>query len=247
MSADSASPMSVEALIAEFVRLAKELGTAYTMLPQFPEPTPERTAKRQELAVVAAQLTKRRPIARIRALFDHESKDVRAYAAGQFLDIDEDWAVATLFALNENMSTRQMMAICDHARRPPPARPTLQEMTIEQLAARFEDAGMRRHATRFCGDGGAPFDVELSNQIVGEIAAIVAELRSRGAMEALFPLLGHSSIAVRTDAGRVCLSTAPDIALPVLQAIAAGHDGIERDNASYSIDFWRGKFNPPAH
>jgi Domain of unknown function (DUF2019) len=244
MNADAVSSMTTDALIEQFVRLAQEIRTLFT-LDRVPAASPEREAAKKSFAVVAAELRKRRPVAKIRPLFDHESADVRAYAAGRFLDIDPKWAYATLCALNEGVSTARMIEMCDHARRPPPARPSLQEMTVEQLAARFEDAGTRRYATRFCGDGTAPLDVKLSNRIVDEIGKIVAELRSRDAMKALLPLLEHSNIAVRSDAAGRCLSTAPDLALPVLEAIAAGDDEIERLNAPDWIRSWRRKSAPP--
>jgi hypothetical protein len=245
MNASAVSSMTTDALIEQFVRLAQEIRTLFT-LDRMPAATPEREAAKQSLAFVAAELRARKPIAKIRPLFDHESQDVRAFAAGRFLAIDQDWANATFCALNEGVTTARMMEMCDHAKRPPPARPTLKEMTVEQLTARFEDAGTRRYATRFCGDGSAPLDIELSNQIVDETRKIVTELRSRDAIKALLPLFEHTNIAVRCDAAGYCLSAAPELALPVLEAIGATDDEIERLNAPGWVDSWRRKSEPPA-
>jgi len=240
MNADSVSGMKTKVLVDEFARLAQEVRTVFT-LTSLPPPTPEREAAKRSLETIAAELRKRRPIANIRALFDHENKDVRAFAAGKFRSIDEDWASAAFCSMNEDMKTSQIVAMCALARRSPPRRPTLAEMTVEQLAARFEEAGLRRYATRFCGDGRSPFDVELSNKIADEIADITVELHARDATNVLVPLLRHSNVAVRRAAARACMSTAPDVALPVLEAIAAGTDEIEKSDAADSIRFWRGK------
>jgi hypothetical protein len=245
MNADAVSSMTTDALIEQFVRLAEQIGTLFT-LDRAPAATPEREAAKKSLSIVAAELIKRNPIAKIRPLFDHESADVRAYAAGRFMGIDPDWGIATLCALNEGVTTARMIEMCDHARRLPPAQPTLQEMTVDQLVTRFEDAGTRRYTTRFCGDGEEPLDVELSNRIVDELREITAELRSRDAMKALLPLLKHPNIAVRSDAAGRCLPTAPDLALPVLEALIASGDEIERLNAPDWIRSWRKKSAPSA-
>ena len=80
---------------------------------------------------------------------------------------------------------------------------------------------MQRYATRFLGNGDEPWDIELRNSIIGEILDIGAELKSRGDLGTLLPLLDHPNNMVRTDAAIACRSVAPERAVPVLEAIAA--------------------------
>ena len=124
-------------------------------------------------------------------MFDHENVDVRFHAAWSFLDVDPDWAIAAISAHWEDLSTKDVIALCARAKKRPPARPTLKEMSTDQLVARFEDAGIRRYATRFLGGEFEPFDVKLSNRIVGEMREIADELKSRDALAELLPLLDH--------------------------------------------------------
>ncbi len=144
------------------------------------------------------------------------------------------------------MATREMVALCTRAKRRPPPRPTLQEMSVEQLAARFEDAGVRRYATHFMGGDGEAWDVELSNRIMTEIGGVADELKSRDALSALLSLLEHANICVRNDAAYCCLSIAPGRAVPVLEAIAASKDMVENSNASCRLRRWREIGTAPA-
>jgi hypothetical protein len=48
--------------------------------------------------------------------------------------------------------TREVLASRRRARRRPPERPTLAEITDDQLLARFEDAALRESGTRFLDD-----------------------------------------------------------------------------------------------
>ena len=111
-------------------------------------------------------------------------------------------------------------------------------MSTDHLVARFEDAGVRRYATRFLGGEFEPFDVELYNRIVGETRNIVDELNARGSLNELLPLLDHSNISVRRTAATYAISVAPDRTLPVLESISASRDLIEASRASATLDRW---------
>lgn len=238
MNADPWTRMSVDELIAEFVRLAQSLRSVWTFWAKIPEKTPERRAMDQELRAIAAELCARKPIEKIRPLFDHESVDVRFYAAMRFLPVDPDWAIAAISAHTADLSTKDVIALRARVKKRPPARPTVTDMSTGQLVARFEDAGIRGYATRFLGGEFEPFDVELYNRIVGETRNIVDELNARGSLNELLPLLDHSNISVRRTAATYAISVAPDRTLPVLEAVSASRDSIEAPRASATLDRW---------
>jgi HEAT repeat protein len=229
---------SVDALIEEFVRLSQQTRNIFT-LEAPPAATPERTARLEEIRAIGKELRTRAPVEKLRLLLDHEDEDVRAFAWLPFLPVDEEWAHAAISSLGTGLATRELVALCAKAKRGPPEHPTLKEMSVEQLTARFEDAGMRRFATHFMGGDREAWDVETSNRIMTELGAVNDELESRDALSALLPLLEHKNIAVRNNAASCCLPMAPERAIPVLEAIAAGTDRIEKSNASYVLGRWR--------
>ncbi len=241
MTAEAYAQMSTDELIDEFVRVAKSLSSLWTFWFKIPKSTPEREALKQELDAVGAELRARRPIEKLRPLFDHENVDVRFHAVWAFMAVDPDWALATISAHTADLTTREVIALRARAKKRPPARPTLKEMSADQLAARFEDAGVREYATRFLGGEFEPYDVKRRNTIIREIRGIVDELKSRDALPTLLPFLDHSNITVRNSAAIYCVYIAPERALPVLETIAAGRDKVEATGASWAINRWREK------
>ncbi len=239
MSAEIYVLMSVDQLIDEFVRLAKSLSSLWTFWFKTPKKTPAREEMNQELKAISAELRARKPIEKLRPLFDHENVDVRFHAVWAFMAIDPDWALATISAHKEDLATKDVIALRSRAKKRPPARPTLKEMSTDQLAARFEDAGIRRYATRFLGGEFEPYDVKRRNAIIDEIRGIADELESRHALPILLPFLDHQNITVRNVTAIYCLDVAPERALPMLQTIAAGRDKVEATSASWAIDRWR--------
>ena len=241
MNAKSYALLSEDELIDEFVRLAKSLSSMWTYWFNRPAKTPERDQMMRELRAVSAELCARKPIEKLRPLFDHENVDVRFHAVWAFMNVDPDWALATIPAHTADLSTKDVIALCARAKKRPPARPTLKDMSMEQLVARFEDAGIRRYATRFLGGESEPFDVKLSNRIVGEMREIVDELKSRDALAELLPMLDHPNIAVRNNAANFCVPIARERAIAVLEAIEASRDSIERSSAGTTLYFLRMK------
>jgi HEAT repeat protein len=112
-------------------------------------------------------------------------------------------------------------------------------MSVDQLIDRFEDAAIRKYATRFLAPEDAPCDVELSNRITCEIIDLVLELKSRKAVDRLLPFLDHPNITVRSHAATYCRAIATDRAVSILEAIAASHDPNEAGDAAYILDRWR--------
>ncbi len=241
MNAKSYALMSDDELIDEFVRLAKSVSSMWTYWFNRPEKTPERDEKFRELRAVSAELCARKPIERLRQLFDHENVDVRFRAVWAFLNVDPDWATATMSALGADLTTKDVIALRARAKKRPSARPALKDMSTEQLVSRFEDAGIRRYATRFLGGENESFDVKLSNRIVGEMRDIVDELKSRDALAELLPMLDHPNIAVRNNAATFCLSIARERAIAALEAIEASRDSIEQSSAGTTLYFLRKK------
>jgi len=238
MKAADYAQMSTDELLRDFVNNAKFLGSYWSSPP--PARTPERRATELTISAISLELTARRPIEQLRqVLFDHESPEVRGWAGGRLLSTDPEWASAAFSGLFVNLSTREILALRVHARQGPPPHPALQDMSTDQLVARFEDAGIREYATRFLGDGDEPWDIELCNRIVHEIMDIGAELKSRNASGRLLPLLDHLTISVRHQAARHCLRIAPEQAVPVLEAVVASHDSYELGAASRTLERWR--------
>jgi hypothetical protein len=238
VSTDDYAQKSADELIAEFVCLAKALRSVWTFWAKIPENTPERQAMDQELRAIGAELCARKPIEKLRPLFDHESVDVRFYAAMKFLPVDSDWAIAAISAHTANLSTKDVIALRARAKKRPPARPGVKDISTDHLVARFEDAGVRRYATRFLGGEFEPFDVELYNRIAKETREIVDELKVRNALTRLLPLLDHPNISVRRTAATYAISVAPDRTLPVLESVSASRDSIEAPRASATLDRW---------
>jgi HEAT repeat protein len=224
MSAKTYDSRSIDDLIDEYVRLATTLGSLWSRQFKPAEKTPERMQMSGELGAIGAELRARRPIEKLRPLFDHENVDVRFHAAWSFLEVDPDWAIAAISALGSDLSTKDVIALRARAKKRPPARPNLKEMSTDQLVARFEDAGIRENATQFLGGQFEPYDVKL---------------KSRGALLNLLPLLDHANVTVRNSAAIYCLDVAPERALPALEAISAGRDKTEAVSAWWALERWR--------
>ncbi len=245
MNAADLAAMSDDALVEEFIRLGESMPSALAAESGAAQ-NPKRAALVADVVAVGAELRARKPIEKVRSLCDHENEAVRVFAGLQFLLVDEEWALAALSSVRANMRTRDMVALCARAKRLPPKRPTPKEMSVQQLAARFEDAGIRRYATHFMNNGQEAWDVETANRLMTEMGSIADELQSRDARAALLPLLDHANICVRNDAAACCLPIAPERAVPVLEAIKEGEDFIERGNAASTLDQWRKKNAPPS-
>jgi hypothetical protein len=236
MSANVPDSLSVDELIDAVVRLATKQGSLWSRHFKPAERTPEWLKTNEELKAIETELRARKPIEKLRPLFDHENVDVRFHAAWAFLQVDPAWAIAAISALGSDLSTKDVIALRVRAKKRPPARPTLKEMSTDQLVARFEDAGIRENATQFLGGQFEPYDVKVRNRIIDEIRDVANELRSRDALARILPLLDHANITVRNTAAIYCLDVAPDRAQPVLEAIAAGRDKTEAISAWWALE-----------
>jgi hypothetical protein len=232
------STLSTEALIERFVAGALQVGGG-TLEVKLDPRSPEAEAIRTEMRAAAAELRARKAIEALRPLYSHESADVRTWAAAQFHAIDPDWASAGTSGLSENMTAPEVLAWRQRTLKRPPRRPAPAEMSLEQLVARFEDAGLRLYGVRFLSDAKGGRDIKNNNRIVGEIIDIWNQLRERGALAALVPLLDHPNVTVRCFAARYCLPVAPEPAVRALEQVEASADIEEARNAWSLLEDWR--------
>ena len=111
MSAKTYDSMSVDDLIDGYVRLATSLGSLWSRHFRPAEKTPERVQMSEDLGAASAELRVRKPIEKLRVLFDHDNVGVRFHAAWSFLEVDPDWAIATISALGTDLSTKDVIAL----------------------------------------------------------------------------------------------------------------------------------------
>lgn len=244
MSANDYAQHGTDALIERFREIADRLGTAWGDPRKFQMlPPAVQNELIKEMHAIRAEIVVRKPIAKLRALFEDEDPDVRSMAALQFDTVDPEWGSAALSGLTAKprLTTRETLALKRRALEPPPARPTLQEMSDEELIARFEDAALRDHGAQFTHDENGNPDVEVRNPIVRELVGIGKEIAARNLLPKLFPFLDHPYDTVRSEAARVCLDLVPERAIPILEAIVESGRYYNLSYASRALEAWRKK------
>ncbi|MGD0187937.1 MAG: DUF2019 domain-containing protein [Roseiarcus sp.] len=250
MSADNYAAMTTERLLALFVEAAKKTGAGsglFGLLDDMAASVPPEKARsisaapeaKAAVQALGAALRGRKPIAQIRQLFEDDDRDVRTCAAGQFGSIDPEWAAATWKGLFAKLPTSEVLAFMARARQAPPDRPTLKEMPDDGLVARFEDAATRQYATQFLDRVDNPEDMATHNRISGEVVDVMKELKSRGALARLLPLLANPNMTVRRRAAQGCLRLAQDKAVAALDSVVASGSFHDRVAASDTLDHWR--------
>ena len=241
MSERNAADLPVPDLVDEFRQLAVQLGSAWDFSkgPERYRRTPERAARVARMNTLTPEMRMRAPADTLRALLNDTDDDIRAWAAMRFDEIDSDLAYSAIAGIRERVSTEEAQRLIEHARTAPPPRPTLTEMSLDELVARFSDACLREFWTRHCGRDSDPLDVELRNTIIREIRGISAELRRRSACDRLIPLLESPNITERAEAARVTFEIAPERALRTLEEVAASKDSCEFGRADQSLQYFR--------
>lgn len=244
MSADDYAAMSTKRLIQLFAEAAKATPNPFARLgrPGFLDrikSSPERDARVAHLKAIGAALRARRPIAQVRRLFEDENADVRGWAGGLFMVIDPDWAGATMRGLLNGHSTREVLDLQRRAREPPPPTPVLKDTSDDALVARFEDAATREYATRLVADEDEQQTTDLRNAILGEVWDVMRELKGRGLLDRLLPLLASPNVTVRREAAVACLRVAEDKAVPVLEDIGAHAGWDDKYPALDALENWR--------
>jgi len=201
--------------------------------------TPECDATVKDLHAVARELCARRPVAEVQALYENENAGVRTFASTLLAAVDPKLAEAAFRGLAFDTPARQVVALVRRARVPPPEKPSLAEMTLDALFERFIDAATRLYATRFLDCVTKRADLELRNRIVDEEGDILRELKARGALDRLLPLLDEPNPAVRPQAAIACLAIATDKAIAILEAATRSYDSMERGDAIHYLHLWR--------
>jgi len=228
-------------LVQEFRDLARQTGTVYTsdLTQEKYRPTPERQQRVARLQAIAGELRARAPLEQIKGLFEDDDVDIRGWAAARFLETLPALADATLTGLIVGKSASEVLEKLRHVRTPPRARPTLQEMSVDELIQRFEDAATREYWTRFAGEGDVPEDAELCERIVDELHEVMRELKHRDALARLLPYLASDNITVRAEAARATLTIDPTQAARVLETVIASGDLDEIGAASLDLERFR--------
>ena len=207
--------------------------------PRLRRGTPERQTALNDLHAVARELRVRNPVAEVLPLYESENTAVRCHAAILLASIDPEFAEAALRGLRFDAPTREVVALIRRAYTPPPGQPALPAMTLDALLERFVDVAMRLYATRFLDCVGDPSDLDVKNQIVDEEGDLLRELKARGAVERLVPLLDHDNATVRAQAALACLGIATERATAILEDTTKSRDVLEMATAKRALDRWR--------
>lgn len=221
MSADTYAKMSTDALIQRFADTAKRAGSGWPTGTVGPASVRKRLVP--EMRAMATELRARKPIAKIRRLFEDENVDVRVWASGQFQSIDPEWGAAATSSLAEDFTVREVLALRHQLLEGPPPGPPLETMSIEQLIHGFKEACTRLYSTtRFLSEEeGGGCGMVAFNHVAGDSHAIAKELARRGKLDALVPLLDDPLITTRQRAATYCLPAATDRAIATLEAVEA--------------------------
>jgi hypothetical protein len=247
MSADEYAAVSTERLLQLFSEAAKATPTIYAEwrtalasgVSDKVKPSPEHDARIATIKSLGAALVARKPIPGVRRLFEDDDANVRAWAAGQFMSIDPQWGLATLEGLMNGLSTREVLDLMWRVIEEPPPEPALGDMTDDALVARFEDAATREFATRFLDCVDDQNDIDTRNRILGEVWDVMRELKARGLLGRLLPLLESANVTVRREAATACLRVAEQQAAAVLDDIGANEGGDDKYAARKALDNWR--------
>jgi HEAT repeat protein len=236
MTPQNAKPVAAD-LIKEFRDLADELGSPWNLgvRQERYRRTPERAARVARMNALIPEMRSALPAKTLTALMEDENIDTRTWAFMRFDDLDEELSRAALASIAEHVSTHEAFEAIAHARKPPPKQPTLPDMSVAELVARFADACLREFWARHTGSDDDPMGQELQNKIIDEVGAIIRELSSRGALDRLLPFLDAPNIVLRGSAASATLRIAPERAVPVLEEIATQKNGADSFWASQAL------------
>ena len=134
-----------------------------------------------------------------------------------------------------------MFALRKRALRITPPEPTPRDMSDDALVAYFEDAAMREYGARLLGGPVDPQRTEAQNRIVTEVWDAMRELKARGALERLLPLLASSNILVRREAATACLRVDEKRSIAALEEVMAKGTYDDRVPAQTALENWREK------
>jgi hypothetical protein len=204
-----------------------------------PKPITERAPAAVEMRTVAEALQPRLSTADARRLFEDDDPCVRVCAGIYFSHFDPEMASAATTGAYERLPTREVIALRRCALEEPPLHPTLGEMSVDALVARFEDAATREYATRFLESVLESQDMTVPNRISNEIWELTKALQRRDAIGRLLPLLESANITVRRRAATACLPVAAQKSVAALKEVAANGSYEDSVPAKDTLDNWR--------
>jgi hypothetical protein len=250
MSEYDYSALTTDRLLEIFVDAAKEFRLGREQLarlqrlrdPLAPAPgddLDDRKPAAAQLQQVSEVLYERLPIVDVERLMGDDDPDIRMTAAALLGDLSPEWADAAAKGAQAMLPTRRVLALQRRARVPPPERPTLEEMSDDELVNRFEDAALRESGTHFLDYLEDPSVKDLQNDIVGEVSDIMRQLKSRGLLARLLPLLASDNLTVRREAATACLRIAEPEAISALESVSRNGIYGEGFAARGALGRWR--------
>jgi HEAT repeat protein len=251
MSVDDYSALSTERLLEMFATAAKRFGFATSHLetlrrlradlPIGPiDDVAERKQGALQVRAIGEALRARGTIPEAKRLMVDDDPNVRAAAAIFFAYVSPELAHAAMQGMFASRPTLEVLAAQRHARQPPPVRPTLGEMSNDEVVARFEDAAKRQSAADHYLDWVEdPKEMDVHNRLIDEVKEVLGELKSRNLLGRLQPLLDSSDCIVRLRAAQGCLRIAELEAVAAFESVARSGGIFERIDANEALDNWR--------
>ena len=239
---DEIRSSTTSALIARFCADAREMGNPrFTLaLGNLKAKTPEREAAVNDLHAVARELRARAAVAEIRPLFESADDRVRRRAATQFWSLDPKAAEAAFLGTRFGQSTGEALRLTKLARDTPAEVPDLTGLNVDELVEKFVDGSIRLYATRFLDCIGDLGDLEIRNRIAPHVWDPARELKSRGNLARLVPLMDHPNDRVRLNAAIASLDLEPQKAAAILEGfVKRGREEFDIIDARHSLRMWR--------
>jgi len=234
---------NTDQLIQRFVAYALRLGYPWDanekIKIQLKPGMPEHDSVVNELKAVARELRARQPVAQVRPLYESEHRSVRRFASTLLATVDPDLAQAAFRGAQYDLPTDEVVDLVRRARTPPPERPALAELTPDALVERFVDASTRLYATRFLCCFDDPLDLEVRNGVLVDVWDAAREIKARGEMAKLAPLMDHANVRVRLNAAMACLGIDPQKAGALLDAIGERGEEFDMMDAKGAMYRWR--------
>jgi hypothetical protein len=243
MTADATEIRSLTAaqLVERFAADARRIGNPQKPMAKgnLKPGTPEYEIAASDLKAVSSELRARNAVAEVLPLFHSESNPVRAFAQGHFGRFDRELARSAFYGVQYGLPTQEVVELRRRVRAVPPDRPTLADMAVDELVGRFVDATTRLYATRFLDCIGDEGDMDIRNRIIGEEGDILRELKVRGALDTLLPLLDHQNPVVRAETATACLALDTEKAIAILESVAKSWEYLEKSYAIDALKAWR--------
>jgi hypothetical protein len=231
MSGEDYAALPTDRLLEMFVDAARRFRLGRSQLarlqylrdplaPKLDDDLEARKPAAAQLWATSIALRERQPVAEAERMMEDDDPDIRATAAAFLGGLSPEWADAAAKGFQAMLPTREVLALQRRARQAPPERPTLEEMSDDELVARFEDAAQRERGANLLDYLENDDDKDVQNRIVSEVWDIMRQLKARGLLARLLPLFASDNPTVRREAATACLRIAEAQAIDVLEAIA---------------------------